>query len=310
MAARTLPRLLAYSAIYVLWGGSFLGIRVLVAQMPPFSAAAFRFTVAGLALVLFSRFAYRDAISLRQWRNSALLGFTMFTCNYACLFWAEKRLASGLAAVLDATIPLWVFLGESLVLRLLRVNLITVAGIALGLLGVVLLAYAPGQGSGHGAELAALVLIAGTVLWSAGTLWSRSLDLPGRQATRAGLQMMTGGLFLWILAATAGEFPALRASAHLWNWKTAAAMAYLILAASIIAFTCYTWLIAHEPASRVASYAYVNPLFALLIGAALAHERMSLAQWCGAALVIAGVFATLTGEQRAVRKPVLEPVEP
>jgi drug/metabolite transporter (DMT)-like permease len=295
--AKGLPRLLAYAAIYVLWGGSFLGIRVVVAQVPPFTAAAFRFVLAGLALFLFARIAYREPISRREWRNSALLGFTMFTCNYACLFWAEKRLSSSLAAVLEATIPIWVFLGEWLVLRTLRVALPAVVGIALGLAGVILLARSPGHGSAAG-HAAALILVAGTVLWSAGTLWSRSLALPGRQTTRAGLQMMTGGLFLFALAAAAGEFSALPAAVHLWNWKTAAAMAYLIVAASIIAFTCYTWLIAHEPPSRVASYAYVNPLFALLIGAALAHERMSPLQWAGAACVIAGVFATLSSKQR------------
>jgi drug/metabolite transporter (DMT)-like permease len=145
--------------------------------------------------------------------------------------------------------------------------------------------------------VAILVMIGGTLSWSVGTLWSRRLSLPELKTLSAGVQMAFGGFLLLLLSAAAGEMGRFPAESQWLTARVVISMAYLVIAASIVAFTAYVWLIAHEPATRVASYAYVNPVFALLAGAALAGERLSAMQAVGAVLVVAGVFATLTGKR-------------
>ncbi len=196
-------KLLAFAAIYVLWGGSFLAIREIVAPVvasgaapglahpavPPFFAAGFRFTLAGAVLILWSRTRARSESSPRQLLGAAALGFVMFTCLYAGLFWAETRIASGIAAVLSAMIPVWIFAGEVFFLRTQRANALSLSGIALGFGGVALLALqAPAHGStpAHSSTLAVLATLAGTICWSVGTLWSRRLALPRPQTANSG----------------------------------------------------------------------------------------------------------------------------
>lgn len=292
-------RLLAYAAIYILWGGSFLGIRVIVAVVPPFFAAGFRFTLAGLLLVAYSYVRGQTSMPRGSLRGAAALGFIMFTLMYAALFWGEIRVPSGIAAVISAMIPVWIFIGELAVLRSQRAAPLSVAGIVLGFAGVVMLAWRAPGGAGRAETFAMLVLIGGTLCWSGGTLWSRKLVLPRPQTLNAGWQMAIGGALLFVLSAASGEMRRLPSPAVLLRPALVLSMAYLVLCASILAFTAYVWLIAHEPATRVASYAYVNPVIALLAGAMLAGERLSAVQVIGVVLVLAGVFATLTGRQVA-----------
>jgi drug/metabolite transporter (DMT)-like permease len=296
-------KLLAYAAIYVLWGASFLAIRQIVAVTPPFFAASFRFLCAGAILFGYSRWQGVPLPNRRQWISTAVLGLVMFAGDYGCLFWAEKEVPSGLAAVIAATIPVWVLLGEWIVSRSQPPSAKALAGISLGVAGVILLMFPAGL-QHTGFSISALVLLLGTLFWSAGTVASRHLDLPRQLSMSAGLQMVWGGLFLFLLSAAAGELDTLPALSRQWNWHLAFAMLYLILFASIIAFTAYVWLIARDPTTRVASYAYVNPLIALLLGSLLAHERPTPVQYVGAALVVAGVASTIAGKRVARREPV------
>ena len=297
-------KLLAYAAIYFLWSGSFLAIRILVAgshPIPPFFAAAFRFTLAGLILLIWSRLTGPIHIDRRQLLSAAALGLIMFTFDYAGLFWAETRVASGLAAVVLALIPVWVCAGEIFVLRTLRATALSLGGIALGFGGVIVLSLRSSSNSAPTSALAMVVMIAATLSWSFGTLWSRRLTLPRPHQANAGLQMLFGGLYLFILSAAAGEFRHLPPAAILLSPRVLVSMAYLIVAASILAYTAYVWLIAHDSPTRVSSYAYVNPVFALILGATLAGERLTSLQIAGAALVLVGVVATLMGKQAPVR---------
>jgi drug/metabolite transporter (DMT)-like permease len=292
-------KFLAYAAIYILWGGSFFAIREVVSVVPPFFAAGFRFTIAGLILILWSRFSGAFEMSTRQILNATLLGFIMFACLYAGLFWAEILIPSGVAAVVSALIPLWIYAGEVLFLRTQRATLLGFSGIALGFVGVVLLAL---RHRGHQAHartsvIAVLVTVAGTLAWSIGTLLSRRLSLPTPQKLNAGWQMYTGGFFLMILALASGEIHTLPQTSVILSTRVVLSMTYLIVAASIVAYTYYVWLIAHDSPTRVSSYAYVNPVIALLLGAAFLSERLTHWQILGAALVIAGVFATLRGKK-------------
>ena len=297
-------KLLAYAAIYILWGGSFLAIREVVSVVPPFFAAGFRFTVAGLILILWSRFAGPFEMSARQILNATLLGSIMFACLYAGLFWAEVRIPSGVAAVVSALIPLWIYAGEVLFLRTQRATLLAISGVALGLIGVVLLAL---RHRGHHAHartsvIAVLVTVGGTLCWSIGTLLSRRLNLPTPQKLNAGWQMYTGGFLLMILALATGEIHTLPQTSVILSARVLLSMTYLIVAASILTYTSYVWLIAHDSPTRVASYAYVNPVIALLLGAVLLSERLTHWQMVGAALVVAGVFATLMGKKTPTPK--------
>ncbi|HEX6773277.1 MAG TPA: EamA family transporter, partial [Acidobacteriaceae bacterium] len=144
-----------------------------------------------------------------------------------------------------------------------------------------------------------LVEILSTIVFSLGTLWSRALVLPEDQAMRAGLQMAFGSLGLFLLSGMAGEFPLLPAAFAAWHWHTIVSFVYLVTCASILAFTSYTWLIHHEPATRVASYAYVNPLIALLVGVTLGGEHVSSLQALGAAMIILGVLGTMLTKMQA-----------
>jgi drug/metabolite transporter (DMT)-like permease len=296
MSRKTI-RLLAYGAIYIFWGGSFLAIRDMVAVTPPFFSAAIRFLLAGVALCLFSRWRGSAPLNRRAFIHSLLLGLLLFTCSYGCLFWAETRIASGTAAVIAAMIPIWILLGEVLVFRTQRLG-IPVAGAALlGIIGVCLVTRSIGLD--HSMVSGVLVELAGTIVFSFATLWSRSLTLPEDQAMRAGLQMALGGVGLFTISAVAGELPRIPASFASWHWHIVASFVYLVTCASILAFTSYTWLIHHEPATRVASYAYVNPLIALVIGVALGGEHVSMLQAAGAAMIILGVAATMLSKSKA-----------
>jgi drug/metabolite transporter (DMT)-like permease len=297
-------RLLAYSAIYFLWGGSFLGIREVVAVVPPFAAASFRFFVAGLLLLAFAMIASQKSrdghsITRQQWLSAALLGLVMFTGDYACLFWAEQRISSGIASVISATIPVWIFAGEVLLLRTQRITGKSLAGIMLGFLGVVVLTWQSTRSGALGSSLGMLVALAGTLFWSGGTLLSRKLALPASRVVSAGWQMTTGGLMLLLIAVASGEIHHLPGAHAVLSSRIVVSMTYLIVAASIVAFTAYVWLLGHEPVGRVASYAYVNPVVALALGAWLAGERLTGLQIVGSSLVVVGVFATLTGKAAA-----------
>jgi drug/metabolite transporter (DMT)-like permease len=295
-------KLLAYAAIYILWGGSFLAIRVIVADVPPFFAAGFRFTLAGLLLVAYSHLRGGTQYPKRAIFHATTLGFTMFTLMYAALFWGEIRVSSGIAAVVSAMIPVWIFAGEIAILRTQKATAFSILGILLGLVGVVVLTVGSHQTGGQTSAFAIAALVGGTICWSGGTLWSRKLALPKPQTASAGWQMTTGGALLMVLSAVVGEMRRLPAPDALLSAKMLASMGYLIIAASIVTYTAYVWLIAHEPATRVASYAYVNPVIALFAGAILAGERLSALQVVGVLLVLAGVFATLTGKQTVPAK--------
>lgn len=295
--SRNTIRLLAYGAIYVFWGGSFLAIRDMVAVTPPYFSAAIRFSLAGLALYAFSRWRGNAPARGRTLLNSLCIGVLLFTISYGCLFWAETRIASGTAAILAATIPIWILLGEVAVMHTQRMTIAIATATVLGIVGVGLVTGS--TGFEHSMLSGVLVELVGSMVFSFGTLWSRALTLPDDQAQRAGLQMGLGSLGLFVLSGVAGELPRIPAAFAAWHWHTMISFVYLVTCASILAFTAYTWLIHHESPTRVASYAYVNPLIALAVGFTLGGERISVLQMAGAAMIIVGVAGTLLSKSRA-----------
>jgi len=293
MTQRTLQLWLAFFAIYVLWGSTYIAIRVAVDTVPPLFAAGVRFAIAGVALFGWSQVAGASAPSRLQWRNLAILGALMFLASYSGLFWAERTLPSGIASVLVATIPVWTALLEIVVLKRQRLHWTLAVSIALGLGGVVMLAFDP-TSVGSVNLLPCLAILVSEVAWSFGTIVTTTLDLPQSKATSAGAQMMLGGVMLLLLSALVREFPPLpHISTRAWL-----ALAYLIVAGSLIAFTAFQWLLAQMPTTVVTSYAYVNPVIALMIGHFLGGEIISGRAIAGSALVLISTVALMTGRHK------------
>jgi drug/metabolite transporter (DMT)-like permease len=290
-------RILAYAAIYFLWGASFLAIRVVVANVPPLLAAGARFLVAGLILFFWAAMRGSALPKLHEWRSAVLLGVVMFACDYGPLFWAEQRVASGVAAIISALIPVWIASFEW-TRSARRMSGRLLLGTACGLAGVIALSLTPGQSIGRHIEwlpLAALLL--GTFAWAIGTIWSQRLPLPASKPMAASVQMLLGGVALTIVSIIAGDLR--RFDIGQLNGRVVFSMFYLILGASILAFTAYVWLLGHEPPTRVASYAYVNPVIAVLLGWSLGGEKISIQVILGMLLVLVGVIAVLRNRKVA-----------
>ena len=284
---------LALFAVYVVWGSTYLAIRIVVATVPPLLAAGVRFTIAGAILYLWCRMRGAPRPPRMQWRNLSILGALMFLATYSGLFWAEKTLPSGIAAVLVATLPIWMALLSIFVLKREKMRWQLLAAICLGFTGVIVLAL--GSGLGHGNVLACLAVLGSEIGWAVGSVTSKRMTLPKSKLMSAGGQMLTGGVMLLAFSALAGE---LRTAPHI-SLRAALGIGYLIVAGSIIAFTAYVWLLGQMPATTVSSYAYVNPVVALLIGHWLGQEALGLRTVLGAGLVLASVLLILNGKPSA-----------
>jgi drug/metabolite transporter (DMT)-like permease len=279
--------ILAFFAIYVLWGTTFLAIRIAVEEMPPLFAAGVRFFTAGTMLFGFMVLKGEAKPTAVQWRNLAVLSLLMFVAEYGALFWAEKFVASGIASVLAATIPILTMVLETFVLRQQRVRPMMIVAILLGFAGVVVLVL-PGARREFGV-VPCLAILAGATTWSLGTVLSRSMDLPKARPLTAGATMLLGGGGLLILSAAFGEMHPLP---HI-SLRGGLALLYLIVVGSWVGFTAFVWLLAHMPATRVASHAYVNPIVAVALGYLAAGEVISLRTIAGTLLVLMSVFLIL-----------------
>lgn len=279
--------ILAFFAIYVLWGTTFLAIRIAVEDLPPLFAAGTRFFIAGVVLYVFMRFKGEAAPTLWQWRSLTIMALLMFVAEYGPLFWAEKYVPSGVVSVLAATLPILTMILEMLILRQQRMRPMLAASILLGFGGVAVLLL-PGSKQ-HLALVPCLAILAGATTWSLGSVLTRSMELPKSRPTTAGATMMVGGGMLLALSAGFGEmhpFP------HI-TMRAAWAVLYLIVFGSLLAFTAYVWLLAHMPATRVSSHAYVNPIVAVALGYFVAGEIITWRIVAGTVLVLISVFLIL-----------------
>jgi len=278
---------LAFFAIYFLWGTTFLAIRIAVEEMPPVFAAGARFFIAGVVLLGFMLVKGEANPNARQWRNLLVLSLLMFVAEYGPLFWAEKYVPSGVVSVLAATIPIITLVMEMLILRQQKWRLGLAAATMLGFAGVGVLLL-PG-GTQHFPLVPCIAILCGCTTWSLGSVLSRSMDLPKARPLTAGATMMMGGGILLLISAALGEmhpFP------HV-SLRAGMALLYLIVFGSLLAFTAFVWLLAHMPATRVASHAYVNPIVAVALGYFAAGEPVTMRTLTGTALVIVSVFMIL-----------------
>ena len=300
--------LIAFAIIYFVWGSTFYAIRVGVHEVPPLLLAAIRFSIAGVVLFAWAVAKGEPLPSRREWGATAIVAVLIFVVDYGILFWAEQRVPSGTAAVILATIPAFMALSEIILLRTERVTLRLSSALLIGLVGVIVLVDPSLGMSGTPVyTLGAVGLIVSAISWSGASVLSKRLPMPPSRVMSAAAQMLVGGLFLCVVAAAAGEergFHAAAVSRGAWI-----ALVYLIVAGSIVGFTAYTWLLHHESPTKVGTYAYVNPVVAVVLGHFLGGEVLDLRTGLGTALVLASVIVITTrrkagvGANAAVRIP-------
>jgi drug/metabolite transporter (DMT)-like permease len=290
-------KLLAFAIIYLVWGSTFLAIRVGVHEVPPLLLAAMRFLVAGLVLYGWTIARGESSPSGRQWRSVALLAVMIFVFDYGLLFWAEQRVPSGIAAVMMATIPVFMSLAEIIILRTQKLTFRLGLALLIGIGGVaVLVSRALNLGGAPIDSLGAVALIAGAISWSISSSLTRKLPLPPSKVMSSGAQMLAGGVFLALTAAALGEFRNFHpAAVSRTAWF---ALLYLIVAGSIVGFTAYVWLIHHESPTKVGTYAYVNPVVAVLLGYFLGGEALGLRTILGTLLVLVSVVVITSARPR------------
>jgi len=304
--------LLAFGIIYFVWGATFFAIRVGVREVPPLLFCAMRFVAAGLLVYLWASAKKEQQPTARQWLSAFLLAFLIFVIDYGFLFWAEKRVPSGIAAMIMATIPAFMALSEIIILRTQRLTARLAVALLAGIAGVaVLMSHSIDLGKlgklgGAPIDTAGAVgLIIGAISWSIASSLARKLPLPSSKVMSSGAQMLAGGVMLVAVSAARGEwrgFNLLAVSGKAWI-----ALVYLVFAGSIAGFTAYVWLLHHESPTKVGTYAYVNPVVAVIIGYFLGGEPLGARTMLGGIFVLASVV-TITS-MRAKTPAVAEDAE-
>lgn len=301
---RTWKVLLAFAVIYFVWGSTFLAIRVGVHEVPPFLLAALRFLAAGMILYVWMLAKGTPSPSLREWGAVTVLAVLIFVFDYGLLFWAEKRVPSGVAAVMMALIPAFMALSEILIIKTQRLTFRLAVALLVGIAGVgILVSHSATFGDAAIDTAGAFALLVAAISWSVATALTRKLPLPSAKAMSSATQMLAGGVLLALAAGLLGEFRGF----HVQSVSTKAwfALAYLVVAGSIVGFTAYVWLIHHQSPTKVGTYAYVNPVVAVLVGYFFGGEALGSRTLLGTLLVLVSVIVITTGTNRTgkVQKP-------
>ncbi len=273
--------------VYVIWGATYLGIRYAVETIPPFLMAGTRFLVAGIVFYIWRRSAGDSAPTRGQWLRAALVGILLLVGGNGLVSLAEKNVASGIAALIVGSAPLWMTGMEALRPGGTRPNWLGLIGLVVGFAGIVLLV-APSIWGGErvASDPAGIILLLFAALfWSAGSIYSRMADLPRSSLLSTGMEMLTGGAGLYLVGALTGEWNQLAlADISVRSWL---GLAFLTVFGSMVGFAAYAWLLRNAPISLASTYAYVNPLIAILLGSLFAQESLNLHVFL-AALVIVG----------------------
>ena len=297
----------ALGSIYVIWGSTYLAIRIVVETLPPFLSAGVRFVIAGVLLAawLVARDgAGRLRASRTELRGAAVVGVSLLLFGNGFVQMGERDVPSGLTALLIGSVPLWVVVYRRLAGE--RIGGLTLAGVLLGFAGVGLLALPRGV-SGEVAPLGLAFILVAAAAWAWGTFVSKRLRLPRDPLVSTTYQQLLGGAGLLAAAVVTGEVFALDPSA--WSARSLAALAFLVVFGSLVAFSAYTWLLVHVPVSIVATYAYVNPVVAVLLGALVLAEPVTSSILVGAAMVITAVAFIVRQQGPPPVEQVIVPAE-
>jgi drug/metabolite transporter (DMT)-like permease len=294
---------LAFIAVYLIWGSTYLAIRFVVDSIPPFLMAGARFLVAG-AVLYFWRLARGSARPTgEQWKAAAISGTLMLLGGNGIVCWAEQWVPSGLTALIISSVPIWMGLMHWAVEPARRPGVRGIMGLLIGFGGVAILVH-PGAhfSGGHPVQIGSLALVLASAFWAAGSLYSRRAGAPRDPILSTSLQMLAGGAALVLTGAARGEAGRIRPDAI--TARAAFSFLYLIAFGSIVAFTAYTWLLKVTTPAKAATYAYVNPIVAVALGAWLANEPISHLTLFAAAIIIGSVIVITTERPRPRALPV------
>ncbi len=278
----------ALFSVYLVWGSTYLAIRFAIETVPPFFMVGIRFLGSGLLLYAFLRLRGVPRPSGRHWRETFIIGFFLILVGNGGVTWAEQKVTSGIAALLVGTVPLWIVVLEYFWKKEARPGFKVWTGILLGTGGVFLLAFSDSGGEPVQADPAyALLLVATSLAWSFGSLYARSAALPASPMMATAMEMMTGGalqLGMGFFMGEAGRFHPTQVTFH-----SAAAWVYLALIGSLVGFSSYVWVLQKATPALASTYAFVNPVIAVFLGWAVAHEPLTEKTFAAAAFIVAAV---------------------
>jgi drug/metabolite transporter (DMT)-like permease len=303
MATLRIPELLAFFAIYVIWGSTYLAIRHAVETIPPLMTAGIRHLVAGLIIFLWARRG-KPRVTAAEWRASVVVAVLFFLIGHGTLHWAEQTVPSGIAALLVATEPFWI----ALLLppaRGARFSWQMAAGLAAGLMGVALLVPRDMFTAGAAELWGSVAILIGTMSWALGIRYSATAELPRDPFVRAGTTLLCGAALLLPASLLAGEMA--RVDLQAVSGRSIASLAYLIIFGSVVAFSAYFWLLERRSAPLVATHTYVNPVIAVLLGWLAAGELLTLRIVWATALILAAVFVLKSDAARRGVAPAMAP---
>jgi drug/metabolite transporter (DMT)-like permease len=296
--------ILAFAAVYVIWGSTYFSIRYAIESLPPFFMAGFRYSVAGGILLIYSKLRGGPRATKVHWWNAALIGALLLLGGNGVVCWAEQRVPSSIAALLLATVPLWLLVINWTSGARSRPTLFQVLGIFIGMAGLSFL-FLPSGGLGQRVDvLGAVAVLLASVSWALGTMRGRKAELPKSPWLVNGMEMFAGGVLLLIVSAATGE----PARIHGLSLVSGIALIYLILFGSIVGFSAYVWLNTVTTPARLSTYAYVNPVVAMLLGTLIAGEPFTLRAAMAMLLILFGVVL-LSLQPRRAPVPIVCPAE-
>jgi drug/metabolite transporter (DMT)-like permease len=282
----------AFASIYIIWGSTYLAIRYAIETIPPFIMGGTRFLVSGVLLYIWARNRGAPRPAKLHWRNAVIAGGFLLLGGNGAVVWAEQFVPSGLTALLVSILPFWLVIIEWVRPPRKRPSCAVLIGLGLGFIGIIVLV-GPGNMGGHGdvRPLGALVLILGSLSWAIGSFWSRDAELPKSGLLTTGMEMLGGGALLIIVGVLSGELS--HFVVHVSRVSTLG-LVYLITFGSLLGFTSYIWLLDKVSPAHLGTYAYVNPIVAVMLGWAIAGETLSIRTAIAAAIVICAVALITT----------------
>jgi drug/metabolite transporter (DMT)-like permease len=295
----------AFAAVYVIWGSTYLTIRISIETIPPFLMAGIRFILAGaiLFLLVYRPGAPRERITWRQWRTAMIIGALLLLGGNGLVTWGEQYVATGMVALIVATVPLWMAVLAPLYGGK-RVRWTAALGVAVGLGGVALLLR---PGGGVPTHWQAYLVLLSPVLWANGSLYAQRAKMPRQALTATAMEMVAGGALLAIAGLLSGEV----GKVHLANISAASAWSfvYLVLIGSLVGYTAYIWLLQNVTSTAASTYAYVNPLVAVVLGAVVLGESIGVITIIAGAMILIAVALILSSRIRAARQPPVPRVD-
>lgn len=286
----------AYAAVYIIWGSTYLAILFAIETLPPFLMASVRFLVAGGFLYTWTRLRGGERPLRAHWVAATIIGGFLLLGGNGAVVWAEQRVSSGMAALLIATLPLWMVLVDWLRPGGTRPTGRVILGLVVGFAGLVYLIGPDDAGVESVDRIGAAVLLFGSLSWAIGSIFARTAPRPRTPLLGTGMEMLAGGALLLVLGLAAGESPQVQLAAV--SSRSALALLYLIVFGSLIGYTAYVWLLRVSTPARVSTYAYVNPVVAVFLGWALAGESLGARTLLGAAIIV-GSVVIITGPKKA-----------